>query len=418
MDALPVTDGRLERRRLGLFVLFAFGIAWATAGYIYANGGLMDSPAVFEAGPLSLTLSAVLLPRPPTCSRPVSPPSSRVRSPAKGGTTWDCRSGFRPLEEVRRRLVRTGLLTALGAALYFAVFPHYFDPTAESFASAAAGGADVGMSPLAFVAITVGAAMVINPLINAVFGFGEEFGWRAYLLPKLTPLGLRAAVVVQGLIWGRLALAAHRHGLRVQLRLRRLPVAGVSRVPRLRHRGGHVPRLAHPSGPAVSGRPRSVTAPSTPPLSSPSSSPGATPDYMLGPLPMGVVSVVPWLVLAGYLLSGWTTAQPRRGRRAASHPPDLPTSSSLDADRTAEVLRRYLRNAVGVEQVEVVGDGRFQFVEVRLLGLEFPERDVGHRDVQRFLGEFAKVGLVAQVAAPEVVLKKSQPSEPGRSASR
>jgi membrane protease YdiL (CAAX protease family) len=31
--------------------------------------------------------------------------------------------------------------------------------------------------------------------------FGEEFGWRAYLLPKLLPLGARKAVLLVGAIW-------------------------------------------------------------------------------------------------------------------------------------------------------------------------------------------------------------------------
>ena len=32
--------------------------------------------------------------------------------------------------------------------------------------------------------------------------FGEEYGWRGYLLPKLLPLGEVKAAVIVGLIWG------------------------------------------------------------------------------------------------------------------------------------------------------------------------------------------------------------------------
>jgi membrane protease YdiL (CAAX protease family) len=38
--------------------------------------------------------------------------------------------------------------------------------------------------------------------INAIFTFGEEFGWRGYLLPKLLPLGSVSAAVISGAIWG------------------------------------------------------------------------------------------------------------------------------------------------------------------------------------------------------------------------
>ena len=44
--------------------------------------------------------------------------------------------------------------------------------------------------------------VLIAPLINSIATFGEEFGWRAYLLPKLMPLGGRKATLLIGLIWG------------------------------------------------------------------------------------------------------------------------------------------------------------------------------------------------------------------------
>ena len=35
-----------------------------------------------------------------------------------------------------------------------------------------------------------------------IFTFGEEFGWRGYLLPKLAPLGGVWAAIITGIIWG------------------------------------------------------------------------------------------------------------------------------------------------------------------------------------------------------------------------
>ncbi|NLF50275.1 MAG: CPBP family intramembrane metalloprotease [Leptolinea sp.] len=45
-------------------------------------------------------------------------------------------------------------------------------------------------------------AMLIAPIINSFFTFGEEFGWRGFLQPTLMPLGERKALVVTGIIWG------------------------------------------------------------------------------------------------------------------------------------------------------------------------------------------------------------------------
>jgi membrane protease YdiL (CAAX protease family) len=45
--------------------------------------------------------------------------------------------------------------------------------------------------------------LALNALsLNAVFAFGEEYGWRGYLLPRLLPLGEARAAVVVGVIWG------------------------------------------------------------------------------------------------------------------------------------------------------------------------------------------------------------------------
>jgi membrane protease YdiL (CAAX protease family) len=45
-------------------------------------------------------------------------------------------------------------------------------------------------------------SLIVGPTINGIFGFGEEFGWRGYLLPKLMPLGKVKAYTILGIIWG------------------------------------------------------------------------------------------------------------------------------------------------------------------------------------------------------------------------
>ena len=46
------------------------------------------------------------------------------------------------------------------------------------------------------------ASLFLGPTINGIFGFGEEFGWRGYLLPKLMPLGKLKAYSIVGVVWG------------------------------------------------------------------------------------------------------------------------------------------------------------------------------------------------------------------------
>jgi membrane protease YdiL (CAAX protease family) len=44
--------------------------------------------------------------------------------------------------------------------------------------------------------------LTFAPIINTVFAFGEELGWRGYLLPALLPLGKIKALIISSVIWG------------------------------------------------------------------------------------------------------------------------------------------------------------------------------------------------------------------------
>lgn len=59
-----------------------------------------------------------------------------------------------------------------------------------------------GVSPTAFVAITILSGMLMGITINALVGFGEEIGWRGYLLQQLQGKSFISAAVIIGIIWG------------------------------------------------------------------------------------------------------------------------------------------------------------------------------------------------------------------------
>ena len=68
----------------------------------------------------------------------------------------------------------------------------------------ASSGADVSTMPPAstLLAVLFFSSLILGPTINGIFGFGEEYGWRGYLLPKLMPLGKPKAYLILGIIWG------------------------------------------------------------------------------------------------------------------------------------------------------------------------------------------------------------------------
>ena len=90
--------------------------------------------------------------------------------------------------------------------MFFVLFPQYYDSTlgtVRKMLDAAPGGQSLArVDPWTVVISQTLVAVLIAPLINAIPILGEEFGWRAYLQPKLMPLGGRRAILLTGVIWG------------------------------------------------------------------------------------------------------------------------------------------------------------------------------------------------------------------------
>jgi membrane protease YdiL (CAAX protease family) len=60
------------------------------------------------------------------------------------------------------------------------------------------GHFDLGGSTLTYIIIS----SIIVILVNLIFIFGEEYGWRGYLLPKLTKVtGKTMATIILGVVW-------------------------------------------------------------------------------------------------------------------------------------------------------------------------------------------------------------------------
>lgn len=207
----------MDTKRIYTFLALAFAIAWVTSLVIYLTGGLANSPALVEGTGISLAL--VLL------AGPV------MWAPALAHllTRWITGEGWQNLY-LRPRLKEgwpywlaawflPGLLTILGLVIYFLLFPGHFDPALGTLREmiSAAGVELPDINLWTIVAAQVIQALLLAPLVNSPATFGEEFGWRAYLQPKLLPLGPRKALLWMGLIWGvwhwPVILMGHNYGL-------------------------------------------------------------------------------------------------------------------------------------------------------------------------------------------------------------
>lgn len=100
------------------------------------------------------------------------------------------------------------ILTAVGAGLYFMIFPGHFDLSGAYVA--AGGGAEAlrqmeaqGVSYPVYVLISAVSAITYAPLMNTFIALGEEIGWRGFLYPRLKArFGRKKGLLLGGFIWG------------------------------------------------------------------------------------------------------------------------------------------------------------------------------------------------------------------------
>lgn len=115
-----------------------------------------------------------------------------------------------------------GILTLLGMGLYFLIYPNNLDLSfSYMWKTLEATGA-----PMETLPIPMGLLMVVQciqafllaPAMNFVTCFGEEWGWRGYLLPKMRKvLPTVPTLLITGVIWGLwhapLTIIGHNYGV-------------------------------------------------------------------------------------------------------------------------------------------------------------------------------------------------------------
>ncbi len=115
-----------------------------------------------------------------------------------------------------------GVLTFIGAILYFVIFPSHFDPECGYLLTTLeASGATEETLPVSLpvlMLIQSIQALVLGPIMNFITCFGEEWGWRGYLLPKMSEkLPAIPMLSVNGVIWGLwhapLTVIGHNYGV-------------------------------------------------------------------------------------------------------------------------------------------------------------------------------------------------------------
>lgn len=209
-------DQKLETKRIYIYIGTTFALTWIyclTVIYPMMRGEALSAvPAVMTqflvAAAMFFPAIGVLITRLITKE---GFKNAWVRPNIKGNVKTYLLAYFGP-----------GILTILGTVLYFMIFKGNFDPECgymKLTLEAAGTPVEALPMPLSSVLLIQGVqALAIGPIMNFVTCFGEEWGWRGYLLPKMSEkISLIPMLFINGVIWGLwhapLTIVGHNYGV-------------------------------------------------------------------------------------------------------------------------------------------------------------------------------------------------------------
>ncbi|MBL3686066.1 CPBP family intramembrane metalloprotease [Leucobacter zeae] len=223
--ARPDRFARVPWGAVATYVATAFALAWAvalplwlmergsatfTAWYGVIGAAVMFTPAI-------ATLVVVLLMR--------TPRAERMRLLGM----WPLRPAKRVVWAVVAAWLGAPAVVALSIAVAvlcgwvqldltgFSAFQATIDAQLSGLDPETRELAAASMPPVGVLVALQLVAIPFGALFNSIFAFGEEVGWRGWLLPALRPLGVWPALVLSGAIWGLwhtpLILLGHNFGL-------------------------------------------------------------------------------------------------------------------------------------------------------------------------------------------------------------
>ena len=202
---LAVVPAKVPWLEVAVFVAVAVILAWAVCLPLWISGeGLGDVLLVQLSGqammltPLLAVIVAMIIQR-RRGKRTGLPQPSVVRYLG----LWPLRPFGRVLGLTAAALFGVFALVAAGYFLAAAFGWVTLDLTGLSgFKMQMAALPGMGVLPLGVAVIVYLALMVFNSLVTAIFAFGEEVGWRGWLLTSLRPLGTWPALLIVGVVWG------------------------------------------------------------------------------------------------------------------------------------------------------------------------------------------------------------------------
>lgn len=171
-----------SNRETAVFLAVSFGLSWLI---------WLGTAAVFGAGSRQHMLSQVLGQFAPLAA-------ACAAAGRKNEIHWLFRPSGR-LPALVCAFLLPGVLTLLGNALYFLLFPENFDPDLLLLRTLLAGS---GVTPGKYLLMASVQAVTLGAAVNGLFFLGEEAGFRGFLFPRLKAHFGKSGVVIGGCLWG------------------------------------------------------------------------------------------------------------------------------------------------------------------------------------------------------------------------
>ena len=198
---------KTTKKQFILYMIATFGIAWVIqviASLLAQNGNILAFQALLALC-MFVPMAGALI----------------AKIPLKG-------MGFIPGLRGKVRFVFFALwtpvvITALGALLYFFVFPDRYDSELTALASTMPAGTmaqleAAGLTIKTMAIISTVQAITYAPFFNMFLAAGEEIGWRGAMYPYLKDrFGKTLGRIIGGIIWGMwhwpvMLLAGYEYG--------------------------------------------------------------------------------------------------------------------------------------------------------------------------------------------------------------
>lgn len=197
----------MKTRKTLLFLMFAFGVSWLSAGVLFVSG-------VKYGSGLSMLVVATLYMMAPAVSALIvqrliyKEPIKELGFDFKQ-TQWK-RFLWIPLIQVVFCLFAIGFIVLLGNVFqvkgfgYFSLDQALLDQRFREIAATTGATSipSLPISPFVLLIVIILASIFLGGLINTIFTLGEELGWRGFLYNQTKHLGFWKSNLLIGTVWG------------------------------------------------------------------------------------------------------------------------------------------------------------------------------------------------------------------------